>query len=222
MLEELKQQVYEANLALARAGLVAWTGGNLSARDDEHGVIVIKPSGVLYSEMTPDDMVVVSFDGKIVEGHRGPSSDTQSHLGIYAHRPDVASVVHTHSRYATAFAAVGKPIPCCLTAIADEFGGPVPCGDYAPIGGDAIGKEVVAKIGRSPAILMRQHGVFTIGPTINKALQAAIMVEDVAHTVAIAMGIGQIEVLPDEEIEANYDRYHNRYGSMAASHGITQ
>ena len=171
---------------------------------------------------TPDGRaVVVSYDGRLIEGHHGPSSDTQSHLGIYAHRPDVQSVVHTHSRYATAFAAVGKPIPCCLTAIADEFGGPVPCGAYAPIGGDAIGKEVVASIGRSPAILMRQHGVFTIGPTISKALQAAIMVEDVARTVAVALSVGEISILSDEEIEANYDRYHNRYGTMAASHGVS-
>lgn len=221
MLEQLKEEVCEGNLALARAGLVAWTGGNLSARDADRGVIVIKPSGVLYATMTPDDMVVVSLDGRVVEGHRGPSSDTQSHLGIYAGLPEVNSVVHTHSRYATAFAAVGQPIPCCLTAIADEFGGPVPCGDYAPIGGDAIGKEVVAKIGRSPAILMRQHGVFTVGPTIDKALQAAVMVEDVAHTVTIAMGIGQIEVLSDDEIEANYDRYHHRYGTKAASLGLS-
>ena len=221
MLEELKDKVCEGNLALARAGLVAWTGGNLSARDDEHQMIVIKPSGVPYSEMTPADMVVVAYDGRLVEGSHGPSSDTQSHLGIYAHRPDVYSIVHTHSRYATAFAAVGQPIPCCLTAIADEFGGPVPCADYAPIGGDAIGREVVAKIGRSPAILMRQHGVFTIGPTIAKALQAAIMVEDVAHTVAVAMGIGEISVLPEEEIQANYDRYHNRYGTIEASLGVS-
>ncbi|QTX05760.1 L-ribulose-5-phosphate 4-epimerase [Agromyces archimandritae] len=222
MLEELKERVCEGNLALARAGLVAWTGGNLSARDEEHGVIVIKPSGVRYEEMTPSDMVVVALDGRIVEGERGPSSDTRSHLGIYANRADIHSVVHTHSRYATAFAAVGKPIPCVLTAIADEFGGPVPCGDYAPIGGDAIGTEVVAKIGRSPAILMRQHGVFTIGPTIDKALQAAVMVEDVAHTVAIAMGIGEVAVLPDAEIEANFDRYRNRYGTEAASHGVSR
>ena len=221
MLEQLKEEVLEGNLALERAGLVAWTGGNLSARSEDGEVIVIKPSGVRYSEMTAADMVVVAMDGRVVEGIRGPSSDTQSHLGIYAHRPDVNSVVHTHSRYATAFAAVGQPIPCCLTAIADEFGGPVPCGDYAPIGGDAIGKEVVTKIGRSPAILMRQHGVFTIGKTIAKALQAAIMVEDVAHTVAVARGLGAIEVLPDEEIESNYDRYHNRYGTMAASLGVS-
>lgn len=222
MLEELKEKVCEGNIALAEAGLVAWTGGNLSALDEEHGVIVIKPSGLRYSEMTPADMVVVSLEGRVVEGDHGPSSDTQSHLGIYARRPDIHSVVHTHSRYATAFAAVGKPIPCVLTAISDEFGGAVPCGGYAPIGGDAIGKEVVAKIGRSAAILMRQHGVFTIGPTIEKALQAAVMVEDIAHTVAVAMTIGQVRELPAEEIEANYDRYHNRYGTMAASLGITQ
>ncbi|WP_058235279.1 L-ribulose-5-phosphate 4-epimerase [Devriesea agamarum] len=221
MLEQLKEEVCEGNLALARSGLVAWTGGNLSARDESGDVIVIKPSGVRYSEMTPDDMVVVSMDGRVIEGHRGPSSDTQSHLGIYRGRDDVRSVVHTHSRYATAFAAVGREIPCCLTAIADEFGGPVPCGGYAPIGGDAIGREVLAKIGRSPAILMKQHGVFTIGPSINKALQAAVMVEDVARTVAIAESLGDIEILPDEEIEANYDRYHNRYGTMAASLGVT-
>ncbi|NHA68609.1 L-ribulose-5-phosphate 4-epimerase [Phycicoccus flavus] len=221
MLDDLKEQVCAGNLALAEAGLVAWTGGNLSARDEDREMIVIKPSGVLYSAMTPKDMVVVSYDGHVVEGDHGPSSDTQSHLGIYAGRADVQSVVHTHSRYATAFAAVGREIPCCLTAIADEFGGPVPCGGYASIGGDQIGKEVIAKIGRSPAILMQQHGVFTIGPSISKALQAAVMVEDVAHTVAVAMGLGEVTSLPQEEIEANFDRYSNRYGTMSASHGVT-
>lgn len=221
MLKELKERVCEGNLALARAGLVAWTGGNLSALAPEEGVIVIKPSGLPYDRMTPDDMVVVALDGKVVEGERGPSSDTASHLAIYAGRPDVRSVVHTHSRYATAFAAVGREIPCCLTAIADEFGGPVPCGGYAPIGGDAIGAEVLASIGRSPAILMRQHGVFTIGATIDKALQAAVMVEDVAHTVAVAESLGTVETLPQSEIEANYDRYSHRYGTMNASLGVT-
>lgn len=222
MLEELKERVCEGNLELARAGLVAWTGGNLSAKDDDHGVIVIKPSGLRYSEMTPKDMVVVGLDGRIVEGERGPSSDTQSHLAIYAGREDVKSIVHTHSRYATAFAAVGREIPCCLTAIADEFGGPVPCGGYAPIGGEDIGKIVLSTIGRSPAILMAKHGVFTIGPSIAKALQAAIMVEDVAHTVAVAEQLGTLEPLPQEEIDSNYDRYHNRYGTDAASLGVSR
>lgn len=222
MLEELKEQVYEGNIALAKEGLVVWTGGNLSAYDEEHEVIVIKPSGMLYDEMRPQDMVVVAMDGKIVEGEHGPSSDTLSHLGIYKHRPDVRSIVHTHSTYATAFAAVGREIPCVLTAIADEFGGPVPCGGYAPIGGDAIGKEVVAKIGRSPAILMQQHGVFTIGSSIKAAVKAAVMVEDVARTVSIAEQLGTVSVLSDEEIESNYDRYHNRYGTAAASIGVSE
>lgn len=222
MLQELREQVCEGNLELPRHNLVAWTGGNLSAIDEETGYIVIKPSGMSYEEMTPDDMVVVAPDGKVVEGERGPSSDTSSHLYIYQHRRDVKSVIHTHSRYATAFAAIGEPIPCCLTAIADEFGGPIPCGGYARIGGNEIGEEIIRSIGSSPAILMKQHGVFTIGPSIKKALQAAVMVEDIAHTVAIARTIGQISDLPAEEISANHDRYQNRYGTMNASLGVRQ
>ncbi|MBD3689688.1 class II aldolase/adducin family protein [Nanchangia anserum] len=222
MLEQMRKEVCEGNLALARHGLVAWTGGNLSAIDRDRGVIVIKPSGMLYDDMTPEDMVVVDFDGKVVEGEHGPSSDTLSHLQIYAGREDVGAVVHTHSTYATAFAAVGREIPCCLTAIADEFGGPIPCGGYARIGSDEIGKELLASIGHSPAILMKQHGVFTIGATITKALQAAVMVEDVAKTVAVAHTLGTITDLPADEIAANYDRYTHRYGTMAASEGVTQ
>ncbi len=221
MLATLRQEVLDGNLALPRHGLVAWTGGNLSARDADTGLVVIKPSGLRYDEMGAKDMVVVDLGGKIIEGHRGPSSDTSSHLGVYRHRPDVMSIVHTHSTYATAFAATGQSIPCCLTAIADEFGGPIPCGGYAPIGGDAIGEEIVRSIGISPAILMRQHGVFTIGSTIHKALQAAVMVEDVARTVAIAMGIGVINALPDSEIASNFDRYQNRYGTASASTGLS-
>ncbi|MGJ9628956.1 L-ribulose-5-phosphate 4-epimerase [Actinotignum sp. GS-2025c] len=222
MLEQLREEVCAGNLELPRHGLVAWTGGNLSAIDEETGYIVIKPSGMRYEDMTPKDMVVVAPDGRVVEGEHGPSSDTSSHLYIYQHKKDVKSVIHTHSRYATAFAAVGKPIPCCLTAIADEFGGPIPCGGYARIGSDEIGAEVIRSIGDSPAILMKQHGVFTIGSSIAKALQAAVMVEDVARTVAISTGLGQIEDLPAEEVLANHDRYQNRYGTMNASLGVRQ
>lgn len=221
-LVKLREEVCEGNLALPRNGLVAWTGGNLSARDPVTGLIAIKPSGMSYDEMTPEDMVIVDLDGRIIHGERGPSSDTASHLGVYRARPEVMSIVHTHSRYATAFAAVGRPIPPVLTAIADEFGGPVPVGAYAPIGGDAIGEEIIASIGDSPAILMKQHGVFTIGPSIAKALQAAVMVEDIAHTVAVAEGLGQTEELPPEEIAANHDRYQNRYGTAHASKGLVQ
>ncbi len=221
-LMRLREEVWRGNLALPKAGLVAWTGGNLSARDPETGYVVIKPSGVLYDSMKPEDMVVVDLDGRIVHGHKGPSSDTASHLGVYRARPDVMSIIHTHSRYATAFAAAGRPIPCVLTAIADEFGGDVPLGEYAPIGGDAIGAEIVRAIGHAPAIIMKQHGVFTIGPTISKALQAAVMVEDIAHTVAVAEGLGELTRLPAEEIATNYDRYTNRYGTDAASEGLTR
>ncbi|MCV2395140.1 L-ribulose-5-phosphate 4-epimerase [Actinotalea sp. M2MS4P-6] len=222
MLDELKGQVCEANLALPRHGLVTWTSGNVSARDEESGLVVIKPSGLRYEVMTSEDMVVVDLEGRVVEGGRGPSSDTLSHLGVYRARADVAAVVHTHSRYATAWAAIGETIPCALTAIADEFGGDVPLGDYAPIGSDAIGAEIVRCIGDSPAILMKHHGVFTIGPTIDKALQAAVMVEDVAHTMAIARGLGEPVRLSAERIAENWDRYRHRYGTSAASEGVSR
>jgi L-ribulose-5-phosphate 4-epimerase len=221
MLEELRDEVWRANLALPAHGLVTWTSGNVSARDADTGLIVIKPSGMSYADMTADDMVVVDLDGAVVEGRRGPSSDTLSHLGVYREREDVVSIVHTHSTYATAWAAIGEPIPCVLTAIADEFGGDIPLGAYARIGGEQIGAEIVRSIGRSPAIIMRQHGVFTIGPSIAKALQAAVMVEDVARTVAIARSMGALERLSDEEIEANHSRYSHRYGTAGASEGLT-
>ncbi len=212
MLEELKQRVWKCNVELLRWGLVVWTGGNVSGRDAQSGLVVIKPSGVLYDELKPEDMVVVDLDGRVVEGSRGPSTDTASHLYVYRHRPDVNGVVHTHSNYATAFAAVGRPIPVYLTGIADEFGREIPCGQYARIGGEQIGEEIVRSIGESKAILMRQHGVFTIGVTPEKAVKTAVMVEDSARTVWLALQIGQPQVLPQEEIDANYERYSKRYG----------
>ena len=221
MLEALRQEVCRANMALPEHGLVTWTSGNVSGRDSESGLVVIKPSGLLFPDLTPENMVIVDIDGKVVEADHGPSTDTASHLYIYRHRPDVMGIVHTHSNYATAFAAVNKPIPVCLTAIADGFGGLIPCGAYASIGGDQIGEEILRSIGDSRAIIMRQHGVFTIGKTVQKALKAAVMVEDVARTVWLAMQIGQVEELPAEEVAANFDRYQNRYGTFAASTGIS-
>lgn len=217
MLEALREQVWRANLALPANHLVTWTSGNVSGRDPGTGLVVIKPSGVLFEELTPENMVIVDMDGKVVEATLGPSTDTASHLSIYKHRPDVNGIVHTHSNYATAFAAVGKSIPVCLTAIADEFGTAVPCAGYVRIGDQEIGEEVVRCIGTSPAILMKQHGVFTIGATVLKALKAAVMVEDIARTVWLAMQIGQVEELPPDEIAANYERYQNRYGTFEAS-----
>lgn len=217
MLEKLRQEVWQANAALPKEGLVTWTSGNVSGRDPETNLMVIKPSGVLFEDLTPADLVVVDMAGKVIEGEHGPSSDTATHLWVYRNRPDVNGMVHTHSNYATAFAAVNKPIPVVLTAVADEFGGPVPCGGYAAIGGKEIGEEMLRSIGNSPAILMKNHGVFTIGKTVQKALKAAIMVEDVAKTAWLALQIGVPDELSPEEVAANYDRYQNRYGTVQAS-----
>jgi len=217
MLEKLREEVWRANMALPANHLVTWTSGNVSGRDPQSGLVVIKPSGVLFEDLTPGNMAIVDRDGHVIEATHGPSTDTASHLSIYRHRPDVNAVAHTHSNYATAFAAVGRPIPVCLTAIADEFGAEIPCAPYVRIGDAQIGEVIVQHIGASVAILMKQHGVFTIGPTVQKALKAAVMVEDVARTVWLAMQIGQVEPLPAAEIAANYERYQHRYGTFAAS-----
>lgn len=212
MLEQLKEQLYTLHLELPKNDLVKWTGGNVSARDPESGLVVIKPSGVRYEDLRPEDHVVVTLDGEIVEGDLKPSSDTASHLYIYRHRPDICGIVHTHSPYATAFAAVGKPIPCCLTAIADEFGGSIPVAGFALIGSEAIGKQVIDHIGRSPAVLLKQHGVFTVGKDATTAVKAAVMTEDVAKTVWLAMQIGQVQELEPDDVARLHDRYVNVYG----------
>jgi len=200
------------NLELPKNGLVAWTSGNVSGRDRETGYVVIKPSGVRYEELKPGDLVVVDLVGNIIEGKLKPSVDTLTHLYIYRHRPEVGGVVHTHSTYATSFALLGEPILPYLTAIADEFGGPIPVGDYAPIGGEEIGKEIIRSIGASRAILMKNHGVFTIGPTPTEALKAAVMVEDVARTVYLAILLGKPEPIPREEVIRGHRRYMDKYG----------
>ena len=212
MLDLLKEELVQLHHELPRNDLVAWTGGNVSARDPESGLVVIKPSGIRYEDLRAGHMVVLDVQGKVVEGDLKPSSDTFSHLYIYRARPDVGGIVHTHSRYATAFAAVGKPIPCVLTAIADEFGGPVPCAGFALIGDEAIGRLVVEGIGQSPAILLKNHGVFTVGKNATSAVKAAVMTEDVAATVWMAYQIGQPDEISAEDIARLHDRYLNVYG----------
>ncbi len=211
-LELLRKQVCEANLMLPRSGLVTWTSGNVSGRDADSGLVVIKPSGVRYEDMTPADMVVLDLDGRVVEGPLAPSVDAPTHLVVYRHRPDVGGVVHTHSPYATAFAALGKPIPVYLTAIADEFGCGIPVGAYAQIGGEQIGEEIVRSIGPSPSILMKNHGVFAIGPSAMAAVKAAVMTEDVARTVFIALQMGQPDEIPADEVARAHRRYVEQYG----------
>jgi L-ribulose-5-phosphate 4-epimerase len=212
MLEALREEVWRLHLELPKNNLVAWTSGNVSARDPESGYVVIKPSGLKYEEMEPAHMVVVTLDGQLVEGNMKPSSDTASHLYIYRQRPDINGIVHTHSAYATAFAALGQPIPVYLTAIADEFGGPIPCGDFALIGGEEIGQVVVEAIGHSPAVLLKNHGVFTVGPTPEAALKAAVMVEDNARTVWLALQIGKPDEISPEDVTKLHHRYTHVYG----------
>jgi len=211
-LERLRDELVRLHAELPRHQLVVWTGGNVSARDPESGLIAIKPSGVRYEDLTAESMVVLDPDGTVIEGALNPSSDTASHLYIYRHRPDVNGVVHTHSRFATAFAAVGRPIPVYLTAQADEFGGEIPCAGFAFIGDDSIGALVVEGIGRSPAILLRNHGVFTVGPSAKAAVKAAVMVEDIAATVWAALQIGTPDILDDDAVARLHRRYTTVYG----------
>lgn len=212
MLELLKEELVQLHLELPKNNLVMWTGGNISARDPESNYVVIKPSGVRYEDLRPEHMVVLNLQGEIVEGDLKPSSDTYSHLYIYRERLDVGGAVHTHSRYATAFAAVGKPIPAVLTAIADEFGGPIPCGGFALIGDEAIGRAVLESIGTSPAVLLKNHGVFTIGKDANAAVKAAVMTEDIAATVWMALQIGKPDEIPAEDVARLHERYTQIYG----------
>jgi len=212
LLDQLRDEICRLHAELPRNNLVTWTSGNVSGRDPETGLVVIKPSGIRYEDLTPESMCVVNLDGKVIDGKNKPSSDTFAHVYVYRHRPDVNGIVHTHSTFATAWAAVGRPIPAVLTAISDEFGGQIPVGVYAKIGKDEIGKEIVRSIGSSPAILMKNHGVFTIGMTPEAAVKAAVMVEDVARTVFFALQLGQPDEIPPDEIARAHRRYLDEYG----------
>jgi len=212
LLDSLRQQVCSLHAELPRYNLVTWTSGNISGRDPETGFVVIKPSGVAYAELTPDKMVVLDLDGKVVEGTLKPSSDTTTHLYIYNKLMDVNGIVHTHSPFATAFAVVGRTIPPVLTAICDEFGGEIPLGGLAPIGDESIGEEVVRLIGKSSAILIQNHGVFTIGKDPKAAVKAAVMVEDAARTVFYAVQLGELIPIPPDMVVRLHKRYTEQYG----------
>ena len=221
--EQARAEVCALHAELLRWGLVAWTSGNVSARvRGRHGaddLMVIKPSGLSYDDLTPQSMIVCDLDGKVLEGDLSPSSDTAAHAYVYRHRPDVGGVVHTHSPYATAWAAAGQPIPCAITAMGDEFGDDIPVGPFALIGDDSIGQGIVATLDghRSPAVLMRRHGVFTIGKDARSAVKAAVMCEDVARTVHLARQLGEVERLQQHDVDRLYDRYQNVYGQPPAS-----
>jgi L-ribulose-5-phosphate 4-epimerase len=214
MLEKVKEELVELHLELPRNNLVAWTSGNVSARDPETNLVVIKPSGIKFPDLTPENMVVVDIEGCIVEGDYKASSDMASHCYIYRHMPGVNGIVHTHSRYATAFATHGRSIPCITTAMGDEFGGDIPCGRFALIGGEEIGQVVVETLrdSRSPACLLQSHGVFTIGATAEKAVKAAVMTEDNAAIAWASLMMGTPLTIAQSDIDKLYDRYQNVYG----------
>ena len=218
-LQTLRRTVSDLHAELVRYSLVAWTAGNVSARVPGQDLLVIKPSGVSYDDLTPESMIVCDLDGTVVEGGLSPSSDTAAHAYVYRHMPEVGGVVHTHSTYAAAWAARAEPVPCVLTAMADEFGGDIPIGPFALIGDDSIGRGIVATLAghRSPAVIMQNHGVFAIGTDARAAVRAAVMCEDVARSVHLARVLGPTVPIAQADIDRLYDRYQNVYGQKEIS-----
>lgn len=212
MLDNLKKKVYNAHMDLMKDRLVMWTSGNVSARDPKTNLVVIKPSGIPYDKLSPDNLVVVDLNGKVIEGNLKPSVDMATHLYIYRHMPEVMSVIHTHSTYASAFAATGKEISVCLTAMADFFGCNIPRGNLVLIGGEEIGREIVDKIGNSKAIIMKNHGPFTIGTTVSEALKAAIYLEEGAKTLIMAKILGEPQPIPETTVDKLHQNYTEKYG----------
>jgi L-ribulose-5-phosphate 4-epimerase len=211
---EQREHVARLHAELTRYGLVTWTSGNVSERVPGEELFVIKGSGVSYDELTWEGITVCDLDGNVVDGVKKPSSDTDAHAYVYRHMPQINGQVHTHSPYATAWAARGEEIPCVLTAMADEFGGPIPVGPFALIGDDSIGRGIVETLSgsRSPAVLMRSHGVFTVGPSAKAAVKAAVMTEDVARTVHISRQLGEPLAIDQAHVDSLWQRYQNVYG----------
>ncbi len=219
----VRDEVFRLHEQLTRYGLVIWTGGNISGRVPEADLFVIKPSGVEYDDLSASNMILCDLDGRVIPGSEGsdnaPSSDTAAHAYVYRHMPEVSGVVHTHSTYATAWAARGEPVPCVITGQADEFGGEIPVGPFAIIGDESIGEGIVQTLSghRSRAVLMQNHGVFTIGSSPRDAVKAAVMAEDVARTVHISRQLGEPIPIPEDKIDALFDRYQNVYGQPSPS-----
>jgi L-ribulose-5-phosphate 4-epimerase len=212
MLDALREEVWKANLALPKNRLVTATSGNASALERDSGLVVIKPSGVDFDKLKPEDLNVVDLNGRVIEGDLFPSVDTATHLYVYRYMEEVGGIIHTHSPYATSFAVLGQTLPMCLTTLAMEFGSHIPVSEFVEIGGEEIGKQIVSRIGSCPAILMRNHGVFTLGQTVRAALKAAIMLEEAAQTCHYAMLRGTVQELPEDVIENAFKFYREKYG----------
>lgn len=211
MLEQLREEVFESLLELPKNQLVTMHSGTVSGRDPDTNLVVIKPTGFRYDKLTPADLIVMDLQGKIVEGHRRPSSDTGTHLYVYAHRQDILGIVHTHSPYAMIFGVLGKPIPPTMTSAA-LLGGEIPIGGYVPVGGEEIGAEILRKIGDSSAIIMQNHGVYTFDKTVWKATVLAAEVEDLAKITHFAMLHGNPIILTPEQVAEFQHIYHTLYG----------
>lgn len=212
LLMELRKRVYEANMELQYNNLVRWTSGNASAIDKETGYVVIKPSGVKYRELSPENMVIVDLEGNVIEGDLKPLVDTASHLYVYRHREDVGGIIHTHSPYATSFSVRGEDLEIYTTTSAAQFGQTIRCSNFAVIGEEEIGKEIVEKIGDNTALLIKNHGVFTIGKTVEDALKSAVLLEETAEVVHFAKLRGDLEKMDDDVVRKGYDVYHKNYG----------
>ena len=217
-IDAVRADVARLHAELVRYNLVIWTGGNVSGRVPGADLFVIKPSGVSYDDLAPENMILCDLDGNAIPGapgsERSPSSDTAAHAYVYRNMPEVGGVVHTHSTFAVAWAARGEEIPCVITGMADEFGGPNPVGPIAIIGDDSIGRGIVETLSghRSRAVLMQNHGPFTIGVSAKDAVKAAVMCEDAARTVHYAREAGPLVPIPQDRIDALYNRYQNVYG----------
>lgn len=217
----LRLEVWKANVGLPQAGLVTMHSGNASGLHRPSRLVLIKPSGIDYDRLKPEDLVVVDLEGNRIPPQQSPdaissplkpSVDTIHHLLLYKKDPALGGVIHTHSNYATAWAATGQSIPCALTAMADEFGGEIPCAPYLDNLADTIANGIMKHRGKGPAILLGNHGVFTFDATPHKAFKAAVMVEDVAKTLWLARQLGEIRALPEAEIAKWWGRYHSTYG----------
>lgn len=227
MYESLKQRVYETNMDLQRQGLIVLTWGNVSAIDRAAGILAIKPSGVRYEELRPEDVVIVDLEGRVVEGRLKPSSDTATHVVLYKNFPAVGGVCHTHSMYATMWSQARRPIPCFGTTHADSFYGAIPVTDSMTdeeVAGpyeENTGMVIVRRFGGTdpmqiPAVLVANHGPFTWGPSPEKAVENAVVLEQVAK-----MAFGTIQVNPQQQAisQALLDRHYLRKHGKGAYYG---
>ncbi len=209
---ELREEVCAMNLELPKQGLVVWTGGNVSGIVRETGHVIIKPSGVQFEELTPENMVVTDMEGHVVEGDYKPSVDLGIHLYIYQHRADIGGICHTHAPYCSSFALLGQDLPAATTPIAHLLGHDVRCTEYVRPGFVETGRAIIDTIGDGYAVLVKKHGPFTVGPTPTYAVKVAVYLEEAAKTIHLAMLRGEVERFSPGELERSFNFYKTEYG----------